>query len=313
MMDQTELARFWQMAARRTARKVNFGWWFERFAPLLVAAAAIGFVVIFWLRSRHATITLGIAWPWLVGSLALLGIVAFFLAQRRFITSQEGLVRLEARLHMNNGLTAATHGLSPWPQAPAEVADGFKWRWPWIFTPVVAAVACLLAAFLLPIRAEADGTTQVTQPLSWPQIENWLKQLEAERVLEPNQLDELKERLDELKSQPEKDWFSHNTLEATDNLRDGLQKSISEVGTHLENAARALNALQNYSEELSAQTKEKLLANFEAAIEGLKANDLKIDPALLAKLESIDPSKLKALSKAELDQLREALKKKSGA
>jgi hypothetical protein len=312
-IENLEASAFWQRAARRTARKVNFGWWFERFAPLLVAASAGGFAVIFWLRSKQVALTLDNVWPWAALAFAILCASAFFLARRHFIGSEEALVRLEARLRLNNALTTAAHGMLPWPQPPAALADAYRWRWAWIVTPVLAAAACLAAAFWLPVRADAESGAHLTPPLAWPQMEDWLKKLEAEHVIDPAQLEELKQRLDALEAQPEHEWYAHNSLEATDNLRDGLQKSIGELGSQLQNAERSLNALQNYSEELSAAAREKLLNDFDAALQGLKANDLKLDPALMARLAALDPKQLKSLSAEQLNQLREAMKKKAGA
>jgi hypothetical protein len=313
-MDPNQATRFWQQAARRTARKVNLGWWFEFFAPLLIAAAVVGFVVIFLLRSRHREITIATAGPWLIGALVVTAGIAYLISRRRFIDESIGLVRLEARLRLDNALTAAAKGLRPWPDPSATVVDGYRWRWAWLITPVAAAVACVGAAFWLPVRADADSTAaHFTPPLAWPQMEDWLKKLEAENVIDPDQLNELNQRLEALEAQPERDWYAHNSLEATDNLRDGLQKSIHELGSQLQNAERSLDALQNHSEELSAAAKEKLLNDFDAALQGLKANDLKLDPALMSKLAALDPKKLKSLSPEQLNQLREAMKKKSGA
>ena len=151
------------------------------------------------------------------------------------------------------------------------------------------------------------------QPLAWPEMQSWLQTLEEPAVLEAAQLDQLREKLAELQAQPEKDWYSHESLEATDSLRQSLDRSIQQMGAELDTAERSLNALQNYSDQLTAESKDQLAADFQAALQGLRANEFKLDPELMKKLAALDPKNLKSLSKEQLDQLRTAMGKNSGA
>jgi len=116
-----------------------------------------------------------------------------------------------------------------------------------------------------------------------------------------------------LKTQPENDWYSHHSLEATDSLRQSLDRSIDQMGDHLDAAERSLQALQLSSDQLTADARDQLAADFQAAVHGLRANELKLDPELMKKLAALDPKNLKSLSQEQLDRLREALKKNEGA
>jgi hypothetical protein len=314
-MTDLPAAEFWHHAARRTARRLNLAWWIQSFAPLLVVVGALSFGLIFWLRSQQAVLD-----PALTAAacgLAVLAAAAFawHLARRRFIPDHAALVTLESRLHLHNALSTAEAGHAPWPPPrPLAPDDGFRWSWRWIGGPAAAATAFWLGAFLLPVPADLEAAPPpMTPPLAWPEMQNWLEKLEEQAVIEPAQLDQLKEKLSELQAQSEKEWYSHESLEATDSLRQSLDRSIQQMGSELDTAERSLNALQNYSDQLTAESKDQLAADFQAALQGLRASELKLDPELMKKLAALDPKNLKSLSKEQLDQMREAMKKNAAA
>lgn len=310
---QPELERLWRRRAAATARKVNLAWWLEAFSPWLVLGGAFAFATIFWMRSARGEVAVAQAAPWLGGTLALAAMVAWWRARSRFITPQEGLVRLEARLRLHNALSTAAAGRRPWPEPPPRVSDGWRWRWAWLLTPPLAAVLCLLAAFQLPVRAEAGSAASPAQPMAWQQMDQWLATLEREEVLAKDQLQQLRERLETLRDQPREEWFGHQSLEATDHLRESLQASLSKMAADLRNAREALRLLEKFASELSPEARERLTAEFQAALQGLRTNDLKLDPSLMAQLAQVDPSSIKTLSAEQLEQLREAMKRREGA
>jgi hypothetical protein len=304
---------FWHRAATRTARKLNWGWWVQAFTPLLILVGVGAFAVIFWMRSRQIPLDPGWTAAAVSAATALAAVVAWLRARRTFIPSAAALVTLESRLGLRNALTTAAAGRAPWPRPSAAVDHGIRWSWPWLGAPVAATAAFLAAALLLPIPRDADAAAPPTPPLAWEQMESWLQRLEDGDVLEQDQLAQLREKLEELRSQPEREWFGHQSLEATDSLAQSLERSIDQLGRQLETADRTLNAFENYSDQLSAASKDKLAADFDSALQGLRANELKLDPTLMKRLGAVDPKALKSLSKEQLKELREALKSQKSA
>ncbi len=312
-MSDTDLPLFWQQAARRTARKVNFGWWLERFAPALVIVGVLAFGTLLFLRSREVVLDARWVAGTLGGAVAVAAVVSWLLVRGKFIGEGAAMVTLEARLHLNNALTTAREGRAPWPPEAALVDDGLRWSWQWFGTPVLAAAACVATALLLPIRPAEANALPPEPPLAWPEMQSWIEQLQATQTVDEKQLEELQEKLDALRNQPEREWYAHKSLEATDSMHDSLKNSLEQMGNQLDAAQKSFNALQKHSDELSADTKDKLAAEFQAALAGLQANELKLDPELMKKLSQIDPKSLKSLTKEQAEQLKEAMKKCEGA
>ncbi|MEZ5433060.1 MAG: hypothetical protein R3F31_18260 [Verrucomicrobiales bacterium] len=46
--------------------------------------------------------------------------------------------------------------------------------------------------------------------------EDYVETLKDQNIIEEKALEEVQEKIEELKSQPESEWFSHSSLEATD-------------------------------------------------------------------------------------------------
>ncbi len=314
-MDQPALSTHWHDAARHTVRKTNLAWWFEKATPLCVLGGITGFAVIFLLRSRHHTVTMETAWPWLLGGASLIGGIARLMARPKFINIPQAFVRLESKLRLHNALTAASAGIGPWPEPPAILDDHLRWSAPRLGGPVLAAAACVALALFCPVPRDLDAAElKVAEPPKWQEMENTLKTLEEEKVADPEKIEELKQQIEKLRAEDAKEWYSHNSLEATDHLQEQLNRSVDQMGKDLESAERALNGLQNYGDQLDSQTKDKLLSDYDAAMKGMDNNEaLKLDPSLAKALAGINPKDLKSLSKEQLDKVREEMKKKSGA
>jgi len=312
MNDQAALCARWHTLARRVVWKVNLGWWIERVTPLLVTAGVLGFAVIFWLRSCGAEISLVQAWPWIAGALVAVMLAGLIWARRQFLSPNQAFVRLEARLHLHNALSVAALGRGAWPQVPEDIADGWRWRWAHVGGPFMAYASCLAAALYLPVVPEAAAALPTVEPQAWAQMDQWLEKLKEEQVITPEEKEEQAEKIGALRDQPKEKWFSHESLNAGDTLKEQLQRDITSMAQNMADAERSLNALQNYADKLSQQAKEQLLKEFDEALSGLKGSTLELDPKLLKELSQMDPKNLKSLSKEQLDQLRESLKKKSG-
>lgn len=312
-MSTPSTAADWQRLAARTARKVNFGWWVEKMLPLVVGGGVAVFVVIFWLRSRGEVLGWQQTGPWAAGFAAMAALVAWLMSRARFVTRQQALVRLESRLHLHNALTAAAAGVSPWPAVPPRIEDGWDWSWGRVSGPVVLAAACLGGALWIPVNLDAQEDLPSIEPQAWQQMEQWLEQLKKEEIVPPEEAREQEEQISELRDQPKDKWFSHESLNASDTLKEQIQRDIQNLAQNMANAERTLNALQNHADQLSAETKDMLVQQFDEAIQGLQGSDMKLHPSLMKELAQIDPKNLKSLSKEQLDQLRDSLKKKSGS
>lgn len=310
-----ELSRRWRALARRTVWKVNAAWWAERVAPLWVALGVVGFAGIVWLKSRGMQVDWGHAWPWLACAMAMVLALGWVLARKQFIGEAQALVRLESQLRLHNALSVAALGRGVWPVAPENetIVDGLRWRWGRLGGPLLAAAVCLAAAWWMPVSSDAMSALPTAEPMAWQQMDQWLDKLNEQKIITPEEKKEQAAKVGELRDQEREKWFSHDSLHASDALKEQMQREIQKLGQDMSKAERSLNALQNYADKLSQAAKENLLKEFNEAVEGLKGNNLKMDPQLLKELAEMDPKNLKSMSKEDLDQLRKSLKEKGDA
>lgn len=313
MTDQAQLSTAWLRQARRTRRKVNAGWWLARAMPLLVMAGVLGFVVIFVLRSRGMELGWHHVWPWVASGFAALMITAWLLARRQFVSTSQALVRLESELHLHNALTTAAAGRGVWPALVPSADDGWRWRWQTVGGPIAAFAGSLALAIFLPVAQDAEAKAPTVEPQAWAQMEDWLEKLKEDQIVTEEEKDEQLAKIAELRDQPPEKWFSHESLNAGDTLKEQLQRDIKQLAQNLTTAERSLNALKNYADQLSVEAKEQLLKDFDQALADMKSSSLEIDPELLKSIAGLDPKNLKSLSKEQMKQLGESMKKKAGA
>jgi hypothetical protein len=322
MSDQEAAARTWRALARRTVRKINAGWWLQRLSPLLLLSgltAAIGIIILRTLAHPLADSV----WLPAIGAAALVAaiLISWMIARRSFLQETDGLVRLEDRLQLRNALTTADRGIGRWPEAPAPAAAldaGLRWNWPRLLAPFAIATLAVAAALLIPIATLEAARPPASEPLAWAQMEEWMELLAEENLIEELAIEQVKENIEELRQQPEDEWFSHSSLEASDTLRQTLQQQIETLGAELATAERDLGALQHYGDQMSQEAKDKLLAEYDQALQNLALSGLPLNPELMKSLKGIDPQQLSQgqmnnLSPEQLQQLRESLKKAAQA
>ncbi|WP_395738419.1 hypothetical protein [Prosthecobacter sp.] len=313
MTDQLQLSSAWLRQARRTQRKVNFGWWLARSMPLLVMAGVVGFATIFILRSRGMDLGFQQLWPWVVSVFVALMLISWLLARHQFVSTSQALVRLESELQLHNALTTAMAGRGVWPSLVAAADDGFRWRWQSVSGPFLAFAGSLALAILLPVAQDAEAKGPVVEPQAWAQMEDWLEKLKEEQIVTEEEKEEQLAKISDLRDQPPEKWFSHESLNAGDTLKEQLQRDIKQLAQNLTTAERSLNALKNYADQLSVAAKEHLLKDFDQALADMKSSSLEIDPSLLDAIKGIDPKNLKTLSAEQMKQLSESMKNKAGA
>ncbi len=313
MTDQVQLSTAWLKQARRTRRKVNVGWWLARAMPLLVIAGVLGFAVIFILRSRGMELGWDRVWPWAASAFAALMLTSWLLARQQFVSTSQSLVRLESELHLHNALTTAMAGRGTWPALVNAADDGWRWRWQTVGGPFAAFAGSLALAIMFPVAQEAEAEAPTVEPQAWAQMEDWLEKLKEEKIVTEEETEEQLAKISELRDQPPEKWFSHESLNAGDTLKEQLQRDIKQLAQNLSTAERSLNALKNYADQLSVEAKEQLLKDFDQALADIKASSLELDPEMLKAIAGLDPKNLKGLSESQMKQLRESMKKKAGA
>lgn len=321
-MSPSTQERLWTRRASSLARRVNLGWWLERFNRFLIAALMIFALAVLGLRTFHPT---SLSLAWVAASLGLLlvflALFAWVFSRKRFIGLNEGLVRLDDRLRLNNRLISASRQVGGWPEFPAEKSGeaDFRWNPVRVLPPALLAMALVAGAWFTPIpEAALTDPVAPVEPGAWEQMEDWLATLKDEELIEERTIEEIENKIEELREQPEEEWFSHSSLEATDTLMDSLGKQLRDLGTEMAALDRNLSALKGFSTEMSEAAKQQRLEEFEAALEALEGSGLGVNEALLETLKQIDPSQLGKetlgnLSTEELKALQAQLQKGSGA
>lgn len=304
----------WTRQASTVARKINLAWWVETLSVPLVTVGLIGACVLLLVRREVPQ-----SQPWILalsaaGTVVLLGGIAWLVARRRFEKPEQSMVRIEASMRLRNALSAARAGVAPWPEVPPRVDAGIDWAWQRVLIPPLAALAFLSAGLLIPVSARSNGAGgSPDQPLAWENLEADLERLGQEEVIDETYLEEMRKKLEELRAQEEEDWFSHSSLEATDTLKKEHSGQVEKLERELGRADKALGDLQKNFGAMPAAEKERLLNQFDQALQGLQNGALKPNPGLLEQLQQLDPKNLGAIPPEQLQQLRENMKKAAQA
>ena len=314
--------RLWRNEAAAVARRVNTGWWLERFNFLLAVGLILFAVAVLCLR------TLIPDWMGTLGPFVILGglvagtaLWAFLWSKGRFIGRDDALVRLDDRLNLNNQLSAANREVGDWPEHRASKSDeiGLKWRWEVAILPGILAGLMVAVAWIVPVLdLKGKEELETHEPNGWGQMEEWLTTLEEEELIDPDSIEEIEDKIEELRDQPEEGWFGHASLEATDTLKESLGRDIQDLSKDLGTIERDLEALRSFSTELSEAGKEMLLREMEDAMKNLAMNGMEINSELAKQLGQIDLSQvsqemMKNLTAEQMQQLQEELGQKREA
>ncbi len=304
----------WQAQAARVARRVNVGWWLESLsAPLLLGSvfSAIALVVA---RREVPDVSPWVLLAWVAGGLAVLATACWVIAMRKFEKPEQAMVRIEAAMRMRNALSAAQAGVAPWPKPVAKIDAALSWQWPRLLVPALGALVLLAAGLLIPVSHPASRTASPPEePQAWKQLSTELDRLTQEEVVDEKYLEETRKRLDELKSQQEEQWFSHSSLEATDSLKKSHQAETERVARELGRADKALGDLEKSAGGMAQAEKNRLMNEFDQALQGLQSGAMKPNPALLEQMKQLDLKDLANLTPEQMQQLRENLQKHGDA
>jgi hypothetical protein len=304
----------WQAKANQVARRVNFAWWLETLAAPLLVGAVLGAVVLLVVRREIPLVE-----PWVLaaaigGTLLVLGLTCWAWAARKFEKPEQSLVRIEAAMRLRNSLSAARAGVAPWPVPIEKIDAGLAWQWPRLLVPPLGALVLLAAGLFIPMAARSlHPAGAPEQPQAWKQLDTELDKLTKEEVVDEKYLEETRKKLDELKSQEEEQWFSHSSLEATDSLKKAHRAETERVERELGRAEKALEALEKNAGAKNQAEKNRLMEEFDQALQGLQNGAMKPNPALLEQMKQLDLKDMANLTPEQIEQLRENLKKNSDA
>jgi hypothetical protein len=304
----------WQAEARQVARRVNLAWCLETLSAPLLVSAVIGAVVLLVIRREQPDLELGILIAAVVGGIFLMVMICSVRARKRFENSEQSLVRIEATMRLRNALSAAHAGVAPWPAPIAKTNAGLQWQWPRLLVPPLGALVLLAAGLLIPMPVKGtNGPGAQEQPQAWKQLHSELDQLTKEEVIDEKYLEETRKKLQELESQAEEQWFSHSSLEATDSLKKSHRAETDRVERELGRAEKALSNLEKNAGSASPEEKNRLMDEFDQALQGLQNGAMKPNPALLEQMKQLDLKQMANLTPDQMAQLRENLEKNAQA
>lgn len=301
--------RYWNRQAGRVAWRYNAGWWLASFLNYSASACFVFACVL--LVLRQSGMAPGLAWDGFGAALAICAIAAFLRNRGRFFTSRDAMVRLDVEMGLHSRLTAASSGVGDFP-AVVPAADGWRWRWARVLVPVAGCALFVLAAAFIPVGTGRLAGATVEPPSSWTQVETWTEQLDRADLVDRKALEDLREKLDDLKNRPTDEWYSQNSLEAGDNLREQNRDAIRALERDLQSAAMALSAVEQFSEQMSDADMKAVQGAMDKALEGLEMGRMPLNRELLEKLKNADLSKLRTLSPEQMAELKRRLKEGIG-
>lgn len=312
-MDE-ENQRGWGFLVNRLVFTVNFGWWLDCWLPGVMTAGiagAAGLLLMRLLRLPHQD------WLWM-GIGVMLGVtamLAWVVARRRFETPEAGRVRLEDALGLHAGLTTAAAGKASWPALPVPAARlpvALCWGRPLALLAFAGALLALAGRVPLP-ALESLKAHIIEKPAAVKQVEAWVEQLRQDKAVNPQALEEVEKKIEELLKRPSDEWYEHASLEAAENLRDQTGKDLQELGSSLEQTQGTLGTLAQMGDQLSEQSKRGLASQLQQNLQGLRSGAMQAGDDLLKQLQGLDPKSVGGMSKEQLDKLQERLKQNAAA
>jgi hypothetical protein len=301
---------FWQKSAKQLSRRINLGWFLQMLsAPLLVTTVFCSIIILL-VRRELPSVPVELLGLIIVGIILVLVVIVGFLAGRRFENSSASMIRIEASQRMDSALSAASVGVRPWPHVPGKLSSSLSWHLPKVIAPPLVALAILAVGLFIPISAKTQiDPPPSSQPQAWNEIESQLEKLTEEAMVDDSYIEEMEKRLEQLRAQDERDWFSHSSLEATDSLKETQRANIDKLQQDLTEAQNSLESLNEKDGALDSTQRQKLAENFEKALEDIQKGEMKPNPELLEKLSQLDPENLGNLSPEKLEQLKENMQK----
>ena len=299
-------AIFWQSQARRTVWRHNACCVLADFLPFCLGVSAVFACALLVARGNGSVP----ARPWATAyglALAACAAGAAWRSHERFFASRDALVRLDWNLGLHNRLSAAAAGGGEFPPVQAGT-DGYLFHWRKSGPPLAASARLVGAAATVPVTRPPARYIPASTPAAWTQTAEWIDALKKTDALQEPALEDLRERLEQLRQQPAQDWYSQSSLEAGDNLHEQTAQSIQALQRDLQSALDNLEAMQRFTDQTSALETKSAQANLANALKGLELGNLPLNQEMLGHLKSADLSKLRDLDPKQIEEMKRRLK-----
>ncbi|HWB59463.1 MAG TPA: hypothetical protein VG733_08225 [Chthoniobacteraceae bacterium] len=299
---------YWRNKARMVAWRWNVAAWLHLFLRFLLGASLVMMCALLMVRRSEGRVD--IAWWVFEGSVLSGAVACIFLARKKFCTGREALVRLDATLRLNNRLTAASDGVGEWPDEQSETPDGLRWRWQRILLPPLASAAALLFAAYVPVPPDRlSEQHHKEEPLAWTRVESQLEALKKQDIVNQEAILTLEQQVEDLRKQSPEDWYSHSSLEASDNLQAKTNEAIRALKRDMESVSSTLDTLNQNGAMMTDEDLQKLGNQLQTPMQGLELGTLPLNKDLLDQLKNIDPNQLRNLTPQQLAQMQQNLQK----
>ncbi len=303
-------ARFWQLATRSLARRVNLGWWLERWMAWVLAAALTGAVAVLYVRWMPVV---ELRWVWMtLGAFVLVGAVVAWLGVRaRFESAAAARVRLEDALGLKSRLSAAEAGVGGWPGAVEQFDPPVRWQWQRPLGVLGVSALMLALAAWVPVTQRAIAKQRVIErPTAVKEVEQWVENPKEEKAADEKSLEEVEKKISDLLRRPAENWYEHGSLEAADNLKDQTAEMLRQLAENLAGAERAASALKAAGDALPQEAKDAVGKELANAAQALRTGGIKPGDQLLKQLQQATGQCQGGqcqLSKEQLDALAKQL------
>ena len=307
---------FWLRCATKTRFMVNTGWFWNRFALLLVAGFLVETMIVLSVRTLGAERW----WMWTIfpAWLAVSAIEAIRWSRSRFIGTEASLSRIDVACRLHNRLVSAYAGVGVWPQIPDQVSSvtflPVQWRWRTFFIPVLTIALAVSMAIWLPVsRVEKTESAIKHEPPGWAAVSSITENEQMREIVEEKAIDEIREQLSQLQQQPQEEWYRQGSMEATEHLRNQVERDVRHLQQSLENGAALISAAEARKEQLNQSQLDELDESLRKELEQLGLGSLPMNEELLSQLKKLDLSQIKQISSATLRELEQQLKDQANA
>ncbi|MDP0499018.1 MAG: hypothetical protein Q7P63_02860 [Verrucomicrobiota bacterium JB022] len=293
-------AKHWRSLVATTRRSIHLARLGEQLARwgLWLAFAAI-----------PAALLLQELWPQSPGwwCAAVLGgsalAIAVLKTWRRRTRTEAVVMDVDLWLGLHHRLVLAWQGILPWP-SPQPRRPLFRWHWQRPALQALGAVVLLAIATLLSSSPEpkAEDPFAFNPPEDWSRIEAMLDQMEDLDVVEPAALEQWRERLEDLTQQDEQRWFDGASLEATQKLRNDLQREFEDMASQMAAASHEAGDGQPWESGGTGQQ------GWEKLVDDLAMGDLPLQRELVDKLSQMNQNNPPGLDQKTADQLRQRMR-----
>lgn len=296
MISAASPRRFWENRASALAWRINLAAWLARAAPATFFVAS-AFAIAFY-GLRRAQISLWTGAVLLVVAWIAAGVACWWRARRGFYRPEEARVLLESHLRLDTRLTAASLGLMQWPTEPLALPEVVRWRLGPTSGWFGGALALLALAVVAPIPKDSFRNRPSGPPPALLQTESMLNQLQEMKIAEPQAIEQLQERAQELAKRPPEQQYSHSALEAADALKNQTAVAAANLGRGLDAASNAMRAANGPDMKGAS-------AQLQAALAGLRGGAMPASKDLLSQLpgSELDLKNLTAEQREALAQL----------